>query len=117
MSKEYPEDILISLARKAKKIEPLPEGSAKTEVNVNNIYEFFDALDITGGRYEVKLTELYNIYSIWDDSGTSYKKFRKKLGDVVVLKGQNCKLNRKLKTIQQTYKELNNDEEEKDEGE
>lgn len=115
MSKDYPEDILISLARKAKKVEPLPEGAAKTEVNVNNIYKFFDMLDISGGRYEVKLTELYNIYSTWDDSGTSYKKFRKKLGEAVVLKGQNCKLNRKLKTIQQTYKELSIDGKEEEE--
>lgn len=110
--KDLPEETLIALARKAKKIEPLPEGATATEVNINNIYEFFDMLDITGGRYEVKLTELYNIYKQWDDTGTSYKKFRKKLGAAVVLKGQVCKLNRKLTTILQTYKELSNGKEE-----
>lgn len=117
MNKEYPEDVLIELAKRAKKVEPLPEtdGRKKTEVIVvNNVYEFFDALDITGGRFEVKLTELYNIYKSWDDTGTSYKKFRKKLGDVVVIKGQNCKLNRKLQTIQQTFKELSNGKEEEE---
>lgn len=110
--KDLPEETLIALARKAKKIEPTPEGSAPTEVNINNIYEFFDMLDITGGRYEVKLTEFYNLYKKWDDTQTSYKKFRKKLLEVVVIKGQICKLNRKFTTIQQTFKELSNGKEE-----
>lgn len=114
MSKDYPENILIELAKRAKKIEPVPEGEKPTEVDVNNVYEFFDALDITRGRYDVKLTEVYNIYKSWDDTGTSYKKFRKKISDVVVVKGQNCRLNRKLNTIQQTYKELSYDKEEEE---
>lgn len=106
------------MAKRAKKVDPLPEfvdGRKSTVTNTNNIYEFFDALDIKGGRYEVKLTELYNIYSSWDTAGTNYKQFRRKLSEAVKVKGQLCKLNRKLQTIQQTFKELNHGKKDEEE--
>ncbi len=108
MKKSPSLDILIDLARKAKKIEPKLDNSKEEVLDYSNIPAFFGALDIRGGKYEVKVVDLYKVYTQWDETNTNYKKFRKDLKEIVTFskKGDKAKLNRKLITIEETYKDL-----------
>lgn len=99
---------LIELARLAPKVEPKLDNSKDETLDFSNIPGFFGDLDIKGGKYEVKTVDLYKVYKDWDTTETNYKKFRKDLKEVVKytkLKDK-VKLNRKLITIEETYKDL-----------
>lgn len=56
----------------------------------------------------MKTVDLYKVYKQWDTTSTNYKKFRKDLKEIVSFskKGDKAKLNRKIITIEETYKEL-----------
>lgn len=108
--KKPPElNVLIDLARKAPKVFPrLDNEPSEEDLDFSNIPDFFGDLDIKGGKYEVVILDLYKVYKQWDTTNTNYKKFRKDLKKLRPFskKMDKVKLNRKIITIEETYKEL-----------
>lgn len=114
MKKPPTNDILISLARKAPKVEWSEDPKSK-EQPTTPVFEFLDLLGVSGGRFEIGIKELYSIFQSWDIEGLTYREFRKELKTYVKFDSRlvKCKLNRQLITIQRKMKELkSNDKEE-----
>lgn len=114
MSKKPPtNDILISLARLAPRVEWSEDTKNKIEVTTP-VFEFLDSLGVAGGRFEVPLVDLFKVFQSWDIEGYTYRQFRKELKTYVKFDSRKTKarLNRKLITIQKKLKDLKSNEEE-----
>ena len=118
MKKLPSNDKLIELARLAPKVEwrdvaPKP-GRPKEEDREPTVLDFLDFVEVRAGKFEVRVEDFYTIFSKYDDTDMTYRSFRKELKKYVKFcrKDMFCKLNKKLITIEEYYKEVSSDEEE-----
>lgn len=121
MKKQVTHEQLVALAKLAPKVdwkEP-KKGHVKKlthEKETSSVLDFLDLVDVRGGKYEVKILDLFSLFEDFDESGLTYRKFRKELKKFVKFtkKDTICKLSRKLITIEENFRSSVKDETEEE---
>lgn len=115
MKKSPTQNMLIELAKKAPKVEyKEPAKKNPNKKPTGGLADFLLLLDIKAGRNEVSCRGFFDLFTRWDTDGLTYRQFRKTLTQFVKFdrKKVNCRLNKKLITIQEEFKELSSENEE-----